>query len=84
MTIDTIIDPLLDFAIRVISHNFYQSSRLNSVPWIVVDVAYKLVKKDHTCDLAKLLLQKIMENLGAIRSKGAQCKFGSILICIFF
>ena len=26
-----------------------------------------------------------MENLGAIRnSKSAQCKFGSILVCIFF
>ena len=26
-----------------------------------------------------------MENLGAIRrTKGAQCKFGSILVCIFF
>ena len=30
-------------------------------------------------------MQQIMENLGAIRrSKSAQCKFGSILICIFF
>ena len=30
-------------------------------------------------------LKQIMENLGAIRrSKGAQCKFGSILICLFF
>ena len=47
MTIDTIQDPVLDFAVRVISHKFYQSSRLNNIPCIVVDVAYKLVKKDH-------------------------------------
>lgn len=57
MTIDTIIEPLLDFSVRIISHKFYQSSRLNSVPCIAVDVAYKLVKKDHTYDLAELMFQ---------------------------
>ena len=57
MTIDTITEPLLDFVVRVISHKFYQSSRLNSVPCIVVDVAYKLVKKDHTYDLIEMMLQ---------------------------
>ena len=73
MTIDTITEPLLDFSVRVICHKFYQSSRLNSVTCIVVDVTYKLVKKDHTYDLAELMLQQINENLGAIRrSKGAQ------------
>ena len=72
MTIDTIIEPLLEFAVRVISHKFYQSSRLNSVPYIAVDVAYKMVKKDHTYDLLELMFQQINENLGAIRrSKGA-------------
>ena len=85
MTIDTIRDPLVEFAVRIISHKFYQSSRLNSVPCIAVDVAYKLVKKNHTYDLAELQLQQLTENLAAIRrSKGAQCKFGAILICIFF
>ncbi len=50
-----------------------------------MDVSYKLVKKDHTYDLVELMLQQINENLGAIRKyKGAQCKFGSILVCIFF
>ena len=82
---DTIKDPLLDFAVRIVSHKFYQSSRLNNVPCIAVDVAYKLVKKDHTYDLVELMLQQINENLGAIRkSKGAQCKFGSVLVCMFF
>ena len=85
MTIDTITDPLLDFSIRLISHKFYQSSRLHSVPCIVVDVGYKIVKKDHTYDLAELQLKQFMENIGAIRkTKSAQCKFGSILVCIFF
>ena len=54
MTIDTIIDPLINFVVRVISHKFYQSSRLNNVPCIAVDVGYKIVKRDHTYDLAKL------------------------------
>ena len=72
ITIDTITNPLLNFAVRIMSHKFYQSSRLNSVPYIAVDVTYKLVKKDHTYDLAELMLQQINENLGAIRmSKGA-------------
>ena len=57
MKIDTITDPLLDFVVRVISHKFYQSSRLNSVPYIAMDVGYKIVKKDHTYDLAELQLQ---------------------------
>ena len=85
MKIDTIKYPLLYFSMRIISHKFYQSSRLNSVPCITVDVAYKLVKKNHTYDLAELMMQQINENLSAIRkSKGAQCKFGSALVCMFF
>ena len=85
MTINKITDPLVEFFVRVISHKFYQSSRLNSVPYIVVDVGYKIVKKDHTYDLAELQLQQLMENLGAIRkTKSAQCRFGSILVCILF
>ena len=85
MTIDTITNPLVKFFVRVISHKFYQSNRLNSVPCIAMDVGYKIVKRNHTYDLAELQLQQIMENLGAIRrTKGAQCKFSSILVCIFF
>ena len=63
MTIDTIIDPLIDFVVRVISHKFYQSNRLNNVPYNVVDVGYKIVKNDHTYDLVKLQLQQLIENL---------------------
>ena len=57
MTIDIVIEPLLEFIVRVISHKFYQSTRFNSVPCIVVDVAYNLVKKDHTYDLVEPMLQ---------------------------
>lgn len=57
MNIDTIIDPLLNFLVRVTCHKFYQSSRLNSVPCIAFDVDYTIVKKDHTYDLAELQLQ---------------------------
>ena len=38
MTIETITEPLLEFSIRIISHKFYQSSRLNNMPCIVVKV----------------------------------------------
>ena len=69
---------------RIISHKFYQSSRLNSVPCIAVDVSYKLVEKDHNYDLAELMFQQINENLGAIRkTKGTQCKFGLVSVCMF-
>ena len=56
MTIDTIIDSLIESVVRVISHKFYQSRRLNSVPCIAVDVGHKIVKMDHTYDLAELQL----------------------------
>ena len=76
-TIGTIIDPLLDFSIRVISHKFYHSRRLNSVLCIVIDVGYKIVKEDHTYDLVELQMQQIMENLGAIRKSNIyQCIVG--------
>lgn len=85
MTIDTITYPLLDFSVRVISQKFYQYDKLDSILYIIVDVGYKIVKKDHTYDLAKLQLQQVMENLGAIRkTKSAECKFGLIIVCILF
>ena len=85
MTMDTIVDPLLNFVVRVISYKLYQSSRLNSVPCIAMDVGYKIVNKDHTYDLDELQLQQLMENLRAIRkTKSAQGKVGSILVCILF
>ena len=67
MTIDTIIDPLIAFVVRIIALKVFQSSRLNNVPCIVVDVGYNIVNKDHTYDLFKLQSQHLLENLGAIR-----------------
>ena len=85
MTIDTITNPLFEFAMKVIAHKFYKSNRLNNMLCVAVDMGYKMVKKYHTYDLVELLLQQINENLGAIRkTKGTQCKFGAILVCIFF
>ena len=73
MTIDTIIDQLINFVIRVSAQKLYQSSRLNSVPYIIVDVGYKIVKKYDTYDLVELKLKQLVENLGEIRkTKSAQ------------
>ena len=84
MTIDTITNPLIDFSFHVIAQNFYYSGRFNSMSCVAIDIGYKMVKHDHTYDLAELQLQQIIENLGAIRKKkGAQCKFGAILLCMF-
>ena len=56
MTIDTITNPLVEFVVRVIAHKFYQSNKINSIPCVAVDMSYKMVKRDHTYDLAKPLL----------------------------
>ena len=53
MTIDTIIDPLIDFLVRVIAHKFYQSNTLKNVPYIVVDMGYKIMKKDNIYDFVE-------------------------------
>lgn len=85
MTIDTISDPLIAFVVRIIAYKFYQSSKINSVTCISIDMGYKIVMKDHTYDLAELQKQQLSENFGAIRkTKSAQCKFGSILVFMFF
>ena len=60
MTIDTIKNPLIAIVVRIITHKFYQSSRLISAPYIAVDIGYKVVKKDHTYDLSKLQLQQLI------------------------
>lgn len=54
MKIATISDPLVSFAVRIISHKFYQSIKLNSISCVFFDMGYKIVKKDHTHDLVVL------------------------------
>lgn len=57
ISIYTILDPLIDFVVRVIAHKFFQSSKLNSLSCMIMDLGHKIVKKDHTYDLAELQLQ---------------------------
>lgn len=56
MAIDTSSDPLITFVVRIISHKFFQSNRLNNVSCMVMDLGYKIVKKNHSYDLAELQL----------------------------
>lgn len=54
MLIDAIDDPIIEFIVWVIAHRLYQLSWLNSVPCVVVDLGYKIVKKDRSYDLVEL------------------------------
>ena len=54
MSIQGIEDILIEFYVCVIKHKVYQASKLNNVPCVGVDLGYKIVKKDHSYDLAKL------------------------------
>lgn len=56
MSIDNIQDPLVEFAVRLIAHKFYQPKKLHSVPCVAMDLGYKIVIKGHAYDLAELLL----------------------------
>ena len=65
MPIDTITNPIIAFVVRVIMHRFYQSSQLNIVPCIAINLGHNIVKRDHNYDLAKLQIQQLSENLEA-------------------
>ena len=54
MTIDIVLDPLIPFALRIIAHKFLLSRKLNSVSCMIMDMGYKIVKKDHSYDLTEL------------------------------
>lgn len=54
LSITNIFDPLIEFLVRIIAHKFYQSSRLNNIPCIVLDQVWKIVLKYHGYDLAEL------------------------------
>lgn len=47
------------FKFHVITHNIYNSSRLNSIPYEVVDLAYKVVKKNLSFDFVELQLSQL-------------------------
>ena len=55
------------------------------MPYIAVNLGYKLVRKNHEYDLAELQIQQLMENLQSARkNKSYLCKLSSLLVCIFF
>lgn len=56
MTIEKVLDPLIAFVVKEIAHNFFQSSRLDSVSCMAIDLCYKIIKKNHTYELAELQL----------------------------
>ena len=85
MFIDSISDPLIAFVVRVIDQKFFNYSRLNNVYCMVVDLGYKIVKRDYTYDLVEFQLQQLSENLEVIRkTKSESCEFGSLLVSKFF
>ena len=50
-----------------------------------MDLAYNVVKKNLSFDLAELLLTQLNENMESIRSsKNNPCNFGSLLTFLFF
>ena len=45
------------FVVYVITYKIFQSSRPNSVSYVVVDLEYKIIKKGHKDDLVELQLR---------------------------
>ena len=54
MSMDNIEEPLIYFFVYAIAHKFYQSSILNNMLCITVDLGYKIVKKYNSYDLVEL------------------------------
>ncbi len=78
-------DVELRFRLYLIAYKMYSFSRLNSVPYEAVDLAYKVVKKNMEFDLVDVLLKQLNKNMYNIRtSKTNSCKFGSFLVFLFF
>ena len=75
----------LRFGIHIIAHKIYNLSQLNSVPCEVVDLAYKVVKKNLEYDLSDVLLKQLNKNIDSVKtSKKNPFKFGSLITCLFF
>lgn len=85
LKLNGVTDLELKYAIHAIVHKMYSSSQANSVPYEVVDLAYKIVKKDLVFDLPELQLVQFCKNLENIQAtKPNPWKFGSLLVCLFF
>lgn len=57
LKLNNVLDVELRFGINIIAYKLYSSSRLNSVPYEAVDLAFKVVKKNMDFDLADALLK---------------------------
>ena len=57
LKINNVIDLELRFGIYIIAYKIYRSSGLNSVSCEVVDLAFKVVKKNLDYDLSDVLLK---------------------------
>ena len=68
LKINNVTDVELRFGIHIIAHKIYSSSQLNNVPCEVVDLAYKVVKKNLEFDLSDLLLKQLNKNMDSIRT----------------
>ena len=85
MNINGVIDMEIKFEIHVIAYKIYSSSRPSNVCYEVVDLAYKIVKKNLDYDLSYVLLKQLNKNIDSVKtSKNNSFKFGSLLTCLFF
>lgn len=85
MHLNNVTDMEIKFGIHVIAYKIYNSSRSNIVPCEVVDLAYKFVKNNLSFDLTELQHIHLSKNIERIQaSKNNSCKFGSLLMCLFF
>ena len=85
MKLNNVTDMEIKFNIHVISHKIYSSSQPNIVFLEAVDLAYKVVKKNFSFDLAELQHIQLSKNIESIWvSKNNSCKFGSLLVYLFF
>lgn len=85
LKLNGVTDLELKYAIHAIALKMYSSSRPNSAPCEVVDLAYKTMKKDLEFDLVELQLVQFNKNLESIRAaKPNPCNFGSLLVCLLF
>lgn len=85
MKINCVANMELKFGIHVIAHKIYSSSHLNNISCEAIHLALKVVKNNMCFDLAELMLNQFNKNMESIRtSNNNLCKFGSLLICLFF
>ena len=66
MKISSVTHMELKFGIHIIEHKIYSSSRLNSVSYKEIDLAYKVVKNNLSLDFVEKLLIQFNKNMESI------------------